>query len=76
MAYRTHRAANGRFVGGKHCANHRTKRNPELTPFDRLERKIARGERTRHPNYSAARIRYIARAAAGKVAREKRSKLR
>lgn len=76
MAFRTHRAANGRFVKGKHCANHRTKRNPDLSAFDRLERKIARGEHQRHPNYGKARIEYIARAAAGKVAREKRAKAR
>jgi hypothetical protein len=74
MAFRTHRGANGKFVSGKHCANHRTKRNPQLSPFDKLERKIARGERKRHPAYSADRIQYIAQAAAGKVARERRGK--
>lgn len=70
--YARHRDANGRWCNGTNCSNHR--KNPPLSPFDRLERKIARGERKRHPGYSPARIRYIAKSAAGKVAREKAAK--
>lgn len=76
---RTHRCDKGHLCGcpayAGHGCGHGERRNPE-SKFDRLEHKIARGERKRHPSYSAGRIRYIAKAAAGKVAREKRAKRR
>ena len=40
--------------------------------FDKLANKIARGERKAHPNYSEEHIKYIAKAAAGQVARKRR----
>ena len=42
--------------------------------FKGLERKVAYNERREHPTYTSERIGYIARATAGKVAREKRAK--
>ena len=39
--------------------------------FRKLEKKIEKNERGAHPNYSKARIEYIARARAGEVARAK-----
>ncbi len=70
--YQRHRNADGTWCKGVNCANHRTKRNPGPSAFDRLEKKIERSERKAHPSYGKARVKYIAKAAAGKVAREKR----
>lgn len=65
-----HRNARGSFTRAKFCRN---PSHPGHLGFAKLEKRIEASERKAHPGYGKQRIRKIAKAAAGKVARIRRA---